>query len=86
MFVQVTELRRPSGSFSSACCLSSSVTSCSSLRENPPAAASCEQSFRRYSAPLTPERMQQELVVKAVRVNKKKKRQQGEWTWTDADR
>ncbi|XP_017293169.1 tectonin beta-propeller repeat-containing protein 2 [Kryptolebias marmoratus] len=70
--LKVMELCRRSGSFSGDRCRSSSV----SLQENPPVAASCEQSFRRYSTPLNQDRMQQELVVKAVRVNKKKKRHQ----------
>ncbi|XP_053191841.1 tectonin beta-propeller repeat-containing protein 2 [Scomber japonicus] len=49
---------------------SSSVTSWDSLHGN-------SLGSRRYSAPLGQEEMQQELVVKAIRVKKKKRRQQG---------
>lgn len=53
----------------------------SSLHENASVTNSCEQSSRRYSAPLGQGEMQQELVVKAIRVKKKKKRsRQGKQT------
>uniref|UniRef100_A0A3B4U5H4 Tectonin beta-propeller repeat containing 2 n=1 Tax=Seriola dumerili TaxID=41447 RepID=A0A3B4U5H4_SERDU len=55
---------------------SSSVTSWDSLQGNAPMTTFCELSSRRYSAPLGQEEMQQELVVKAVRVKKKKRRRQ----------
>ncbi|XP_040916355.1 tectonin beta-propeller repeat-containing protein 2 isoform X2 [Toxotes jaculatrix] len=55
---------------------SSSVTSWDSLQGSGPVATSCELSSRRYSAPLGQEEMQQELVVKAIRVKKKKRRRQ----------
>nr|XP_040055184.1 tectonin beta-propeller repeat-containing protein 2 isoform X2 [Gasterosteus aculeatus aculeatus] len=51
---------------------SSSVTSCENLLGN----TSCELSSRCYSAPLGHEGLQQELVVKAVRVKKKRRRRQ----------
>uniref|UniRef100_A0AAQ4QJ26 Tectonin beta-propeller repeat containing 2 n=1 Tax=Gasterosteus aculeatus aculeatus TaxID=481459 RepID=A0AAQ4QJ26_GASAC len=53
---------------------SSSVTSCENLLGN----TSCELSSRCYSAPLGHEGLQQELVVKAVRVKKKRRRRQDE--------
>ncbi|XP_075963363.1 tectonin beta-propeller repeat-containing protein 2 isoform X1 [Anarhichas minor] len=53
---------------------SSSVTSWESLLGNTPLTTSCELSSRRYSAPLGHEGLQQELVVKAIRVKKKKRR------------
>lgn len=53
----------------------------SSLHENASVTNSCEQSRRRYSTPLGQGEMQQELVVKAIRVKKKKKRsRQGKQT------
>ncbi|XP_076604722.1 tectonin beta-propeller repeat-containing protein 2 [Chaetodon auriga] len=55
---------------------SSSVTSWDSLHGNTPVTTSCELSSRRYSAPLGQGEMQQELVVKAIRVKKKKRRRQ----------
>ncbi|XP_072221896.1 tectonin beta-propeller repeat-containing protein 2 isoform X2 [Leuresthes tenuis] len=58
-------------------CRSSSVTSWDSLHGNAPTGTSCEQSSRRYSAPLGQEELHQELVVKAIRVKKKKRRRQG---------
>ncbi|XP_034419187.1 tectonin beta-propeller repeat-containing protein 2-like [Cyclopterus lumpus] len=54
---------------------SSSVTSYESLHGNTPVTTSCELSCRRYSAPLGQEGLQQELVVKAIRVKKKRRRQ-----------
>lgn len=56
---------------------SSSVTSWDSLHGNALMTTSCEQSSRCYSAPLDQGELQQELVVKAIRVKKKKRRQQG---------
>ncbi|CAJ1074901.1 tectonin beta-propeller repeat-containing protein 2 [Xyrichtys novacula] len=56
---------------------SSSVTSWDSLHGNAPVTASCEQSSRRYSAPMGQGEMQQELVVKAIRVKKRRRRRQG---------
>ncbi|XP_071354372.1 tectonin beta-propeller repeat-containing protein 2 isoform X2 [Trachinotus anak] len=53
---------------------SSSVTSWDSLHGNAPVNIFSELSSRRYSAPLGQEEMQQELVVKAIRVKKKKRR------------
>ncbi|XP_049452160.1 tectonin beta-propeller repeat-containing protein 2 isoform X2 [Epinephelus fuscoguttatus] len=55
---------------------SSSITSWDSLHGNTPVTTSSEQSSRRYSAPLGQGEMQQELVVKAIRVKKKKRRRQ----------
>ncbi|XP_037342763.2 tectonin beta-propeller repeat-containing protein 2 isoform X2 [Pungitius pungitius] len=51
---------------------SSSVPSCENLLGN----TSCELSSRCYSAPLGHEGLQQELVVKAIRVKKKRRRRQ----------
>ncbi|KAM8914179.1 tectonin beta-propeller repeat-containing protein 2 isoform 2-T5 [Spinachia spinachia] len=51
---------------------SSSVTSCENLLEN----TSCELSSRCYSTRLGHEGLQQELVVKAIRVKKKRRRRQ----------
>ncbi len=89
MFVQVME--QPSGLFtSSSRSRSSSVTSWDSLHGNAPVTTSCDLSSRRYSAPLGEGEMQQELVVKAIRVKKKKRRGQGKQRqtdrWTDRDR
>uniref|UniRef100_A0A665UNC5 HPS5-like beta-propeller domain-containing protein n=1 Tax=Echeneis naucrates TaxID=173247 RepID=A0A665UNC5_ECHNA len=56
---------------------SSSVTSWESLHGNTPVTSFPELSTQRYSAPLGQEEMQQELVVKAVRV-KKRRRRRGE--------
>ncbi|XP_044021552.1 tectonin beta-propeller repeat-containing protein 2 [Siniperca chuatsi] len=55
---------------------SSSVTSWDSLHGNASVTTSCELSSRRYSTPLGQGEMQQELVVKAIRVKKKKRRRQ----------
>ncbi|KAM9341628.1 tectonin beta-propeller repeat-containing protein 2 [Symphorus nematophorus] len=55
---------------------SSSVTSWDSLHGNTPATTSCELNSRRYSAPLGEGEMQQELVVKAIRVKKRRRRRQ----------
>ncbi|XP_054469725.1 tectonin beta-propeller repeat-containing protein 2 [Anoplopoma fimbria] len=55
---------------------SSSVTSWDSLHGNNPVTTSCELSSRRYSAPLGHEGLQQELVVKAIRVKKRRRRRQ----------
>ncbi|XP_020509379.2 tectonin beta-propeller repeat-containing protein 2 isoform X1 [Labrus bergylta] len=55
---------------------SSSVTSWDSLHGNTMATASSELSSRRYSAPLGQGEMQQELVVKAIRVKKRRRRRQ----------
>ncbi|KAM9842814.1 tectonin beta-propeller repeat-containing protein 2 [Aulostomus maculatus] len=55
---------------------SSSVTSWDSLHGNAPVTAPHEPSSRRYSSPLGQDEMQQELVVKAIRVKKKKRRHQ----------
>ena len=65
---------------------SSSVTSWDSLHGNAPVTTSCELSSRRYSAPLGQGEMQQELVVKAIRVKKKKRRRQGKDTFRLKDR
>ena len=54
-----------------SCLLTGSSRSCSSSHP----VSSLELSGRCYSAPLGQEEMQQELVVKAVRVKKKKRRQ-----------
>uniref|UniRef100_A0AAQ5XDM5 HPS5-like beta-propeller domain-containing protein n=1 Tax=Amphiprion ocellaris TaxID=80972 RepID=A0AAQ5XDM5_AMPOC len=56
---------------------SSSVTSWDSLHGNAAVSTSSELSSRRYSTPLGQEEMQQELVVKAIRVKKKRRRRQG---------
>lgn len=54
---------------------SSSITSWDSQRGNAPSSPSSrEQSSVRYSAPLCQGEMQQELVVTAVRMRKKKRR------------
>ncbi|XP_029349066.1 tectonin beta-propeller repeat-containing protein 2 isoform X2 [Echeneis naucrates] len=53
---------------------SSSVTSWESLHGNTPVTSFPELSTQRYSAPLGQEEMQQELVVKAVRVKKRRRR------------
>uniref|UniRef100_A0A3P8RVN6 Tectonin beta-propeller repeat containing 2 n=1 Tax=Amphiprion percula TaxID=161767 RepID=A0A3P8RVN6_AMPPE len=55
---------------------SSSVTSWDSLHGNAAVSTSSELSSRRYSTPLGQEEMQQELVVKAIRVKKKRRRRQ----------
>ncbi|XP_034530211.1 tectonin beta-propeller repeat-containing protein 2 [Notolabrus celidotus] len=55
---------------------SSSVTSWDSLHGNAPANAASETSSRRYSAPMGQGEMQQELVVKAIRVKKRRRRRQ----------
>ncbi|XP_041668952.1 tectonin beta-propeller repeat-containing protein 2 [Cheilinus undulatus] len=55
---------------------SSSVTSWDSLHGNTTATASSELSSRRYSAPFGQGEMQQELVVKAIRVKKRRRRRQ----------
>ncbi|XP_026164144.1 tectonin beta-propeller repeat-containing protein 2 isoform X2 [Mastacembelus armatus] len=55
---------------------SSSVTSWESLHGNALVTTSSELTGRRYSAPLGQEEMQQELVVKSIRVKKKKRRRQ----------
>uniref|UniRef100_A0A8C8DX77 Tectonin beta-propeller repeat containing 2 n=1 Tax=Oryzias sinensis TaxID=183150 RepID=A0A8C8DX77_9TELE len=55
-------------------CRSSSVTSWDSLHGDPQTGTSCEGGSRRYSAPLGQEEMQQELVVKAIRVKKRRRR------------
>ncbi|CAI5694967.1 tectonin beta-propeller repeat-containing protein 2 isoform X2 [Oreochromis niloticus] len=75
--LEVTELGQLSGLFaSSSRSRSSSVTSWDGLHGNAPASSSCELTSRRYSAPLGQEQMQQELVVKPIRVKKKKRRRQ----------
>ncbi|XP_051250468.1 tectonin beta-propeller repeat-containing protein 2 isoform X4 [Dicentrarchus labrax] len=76
--LEVTEqLCQRSGVFtSSSRSRSSSVTSWDSLHGNGPGTTSCELNSRRYSAPLGQGEMQQELVVKAIRVKKKKRRRQ----------
>ncbi|XP_028250640.1 tectonin beta-propeller repeat-containing protein 2 isoform X2 [Parambassis ranga] len=53
---------------------SSSITSWDSVHGNGPPTMSCDS--RRYSAPLGQDEMQQELVVKAIRVKKKRRRRQ----------
>ncbi|XP_067334854.1 tectonin beta-propeller repeat-containing protein 2 isoform X3 [Channa argus] len=53
---------------------SSSVTSWDSLRGNTTVPTSCELTPGRYSAPMGQVEMQQELVVKAIRVKKKRRR------------
>lgn len=55
---------------------SSSVTSWDSLHGNATATATCELTSRRYSAPMGQGEMQQELVVKAIRVKKRRRRRQ----------
>lgn len=55
---------------------SSSVTSWDSLHGNGLLTTPCELSSRRYSAPLGEGEMQQELIVKAIRVKKKKRKRQ----------
>uniref|UniRef100_A0A671YK70 Tectonin beta-propeller repeat containing 2 n=1 Tax=Sparus aurata TaxID=8175 RepID=A0A671YK70_SPAAU len=83
--VQVME--QQSGLFTSGSrSRSSSVTSWDSLHGNGSVTTSCEQSSRRYSAPLGQGEMQQELVVKAIRVKKKKRRRQGKDTFRLKDR
>ncbi|XP_069016754.1 tectonin beta-propeller repeat-containing protein 2 isoform X1 [Embiotoca jacksoni] len=75
--LEVIEFCQRSGLFTSdSRSRSSSVTSWDSLHGNVPVTASNEQSSRRYSAPLGQEEMQQELVVKAIRVKKKRRRRQ----------
>lgn len=75
---QVTELDQRCSLFaSSSRSRSSSVTSWDGLHGNAPVSSSCELTSRRYSAPMGQEEMQQELVVKAIRVKKKKRRRQG---------
>ncbi|XP_059208649.1 tectonin beta-propeller repeat-containing protein 2 [Centropristis striata] len=71
------QLCQQSGLFtSSSRSRSSSVTSWDSLHGNTPMTTSCELGSRRYSAPMGQGEMQQELVVKAIRVKKKKRRRQ----------
>lgn len=85
--IQVTE--QPSGFFASCSrSRSSSVTSWDSLHGNAPSITSFEQSSTRYSAPLCQGEMQQELVVKAIRVKKKRRRRsrQGKQTVRQAVR
>lgn len=72
LFVQVMETPFFTSSSRSR---SSSVTSYDSLHGNSPLTTSCELSCRRYSAPFGQEGLQQELVVKAIRVKKKRRRQ-----------
>ncbi|XP_075995908.1 tectonin beta-propeller repeat-containing protein 2 [Genypterus blacodes] len=55
---------------------SSSITSWDSVHGNAPATASCEINSRRYSAPLCQEELLQELVVKAIRVKKRRRRRE----------
>ncbi|XP_030575048.1 tectonin beta-propeller repeat-containing protein 2 isoform X2 [Archocentrus centrarchus] len=75
--VEVPELDQRCGLFaSSSRSRSSSVTSWDGLNGNATVSSSCELTPRRYSAPLGQEEMQQELVVKAIRVKKKKRRRQ----------
>ncbi|XP_029900840.1 tectonin beta-propeller repeat-containing protein 2 isoform X2 [Myripristis murdjan] len=70
---------------------SSSITSWDSIHGNTPMTTSSELSSRRYSAPLGQEELQQELVVKAIRVKKKRRRRQdssgnrlSESSWSDS--
>uniref|UniRef100_A0A1A7X3G9 Tectonin beta-propeller repeat containing 2 n=1 Tax=Iconisemion striatum TaxID=60296 RepID=A0A1A7X3G9_9TELE len=74
--LKVMELSQPMSLFSSSRCRSSSVTSWDSLHCKTPTSSSYELGSRRYSAPVDQEDMQQDLVVKAIRVKKKKKRLQ----------
>ncbi|KAM6969632.1 tectonin beta-propeller repeat-containing protein 2 [Tautogolabrus adspersus] len=76
--LEVTELlgQRSDLLTSSSRSRSSSVTSWDSLHGNTTATASSELSSRRYSAPLGQGEMQQELVVKAIRVKKRRRRRQ----------
>ncbi|KAM9356290.1 tectonin beta-propeller repeat-containing protein 2 isoform 2-T4 [Pholidichthys leucotaenia] len=53
---------------------SSSVASCDSLRGNGPSTSGGEASSERYTSPLGQEELQQELVVKAIRVRKRRRR------------
>ncbi|XP_042372407.1 tectonin beta-propeller repeat-containing protein 2-like, partial [Plectropomus leopardus] len=74
-----------SGAFtSSSQSRSSSVTSWDSLHGNSLVATSCELSSRRYSTPLGQEDMQQELVVKAIRVKKRRRRRQDSSSVSDS--
>uniref|UniRef100_A0A3Q1IJJ7 Tectonin beta-propeller repeat containing 2 n=1 Tax=Anabas testudineus TaxID=64144 RepID=A0A3Q1IJJ7_ANATE len=71
------QLCQQSGLFtSSSRSRSSSITSWDSLHGNGTVTTSYDVIPRRYSAPLGHEEMQQELVVKAIRVKKKRKRKQ----------
>uniref|UniRef100_A0A1A8DT97 Tectonin beta-propeller repeat containing 2 n=1 Tax=Nothobranchius kadleci TaxID=1051664 RepID=A0A1A8DT97_NOTKA len=72
--LKVMELSQSVSIFSSSRCRSSSVTSWDSLHGNTSTSSSYELGSRRYSAPVDQEDMQQDLVVKAIRVKKKKKR------------
>ncbi|XP_043998671.1 tectonin beta-propeller repeat-containing protein 2 isoform X1 [Gambusia affinis] len=74
--LKVMESSQPSTLFSSSRFRSSSVTMWDSLSSATPVSTPLELSSRRYSAPIDQERMQQELVVKPIRVKKKKKRHQ----------
>ncbi|XP_014915506.1 tectonin beta-propeller repeat-containing protein 2 isoform X2 [Poecilia latipinna] len=74
--LQVMESSQPSTLFSSSRFRSSSATTWDSLSPATPVSTPLELSSRRYSAPIDQERMQQELVVKPIRVKKKKKRHQ----------
>ncbi|XP_068194967.1 tectonin beta-propeller repeat-containing protein 2 [Antennarius striatus] len=70
-------MEQPSGFVtSSSRSRSSSVTSWDSVHGNAPTTTSGELSSKRYSSPLGQGEMQQELVVKAIKVKKKKRRRQ----------
>ncbi|KAM4723575.1 tectonin beta-propeller repeat-containing protein 2 isoform 1-T3 [Anableps anableps] len=76
--LKVMESSQSSTLFSSSRFRSSSVSTWDSLSSATPVTTpvntSYELSSRRYSAPIDQERMQQELVVKPIRVKKKKKK------------
>ncbi|KAF7651682.1 hypothetical protein LDENG_00107190, partial [Lucifuga dentata] len=67
---------QPGVSAISSCSRSTSITSWDSLHGNTPMTASCEINSKRYSAPLGQEELQQELVVKAIRVKKRRRRRE----------
>ncbi|XP_012735157.2 tectonin beta-propeller repeat-containing protein 2 isoform X1 [Fundulus heteroclitus] len=77
---KVMKSSQPSTMFNSSRFRSSSVTAWDSLSAASPVTTPVSRSYevisRRYSAPVDEERMQQELVVKPIRVKKKKKRHQ----------
>uniref|UniRef100_UPI003AAE588F tectonin beta-propeller repeat-containing protein 2 n=1 Tax=Centroberyx gerrardi TaxID=166262 RepID=UPI003AAE588F len=83
---------RPGAATSDSRSRSSSITSWDSIHGNGTMTTSCELSCRRYSAPLGQEELQQELVVKSIRVKKKTKRRRqdsignrlSESSWSDS--
>lgn len=61
--------------------LSSLVTSrCEPTNGSPPVTSPTEETSRHYSTLLGQEELQQELVVKAIKVKKRSRRQQGKLT------